>query len=123
MGVAVEVKLPGQVEPDVLAFPALESDAFGNGSQLLDERLDGRLSRLRDEGKLGQTVVLHLNGELRAKRIAAAGIGPREDVDADALRTAASAVARAMASVGGTVAWLLDESLPVPLEEQTRAPL
>ena len=39
----------------------------------------------------------------------------------DALRTAASTVAHRVADVGGTLAWLLDESLPLSLEEQARA--
>ena len=37
------------------------------------------------------------------------------------MRTAASAVVRSVADVGGTVAWLLDDSLPLSLEEQARA--
>jgi leucyl aminopeptidase len=49
------------------------------------------------------------------------GLGPSDELDADALRTAASAVARRVADVGGTVAWMLDESLPLTFEEQARA--
>jgi leucyl aminopeptidase len=50
-----------------------------------------------------------------------AGIGRIEELDPDALRTAAAAVARATSNVGGTIAWLLDETLPLPLDEQARA--
>src|SRR5437660_7299963 len=125
--VAVEVKLPGQIEPDVLALPVPEDGggAAANGALILDERLQGRLQRLTQEGELrgelGKTLVLHTDGELKAHRVAAAGIGRIEDLDADALRTAAASVARATAEVGGTVAWLLDETLPLPLDEQARA--
>ncbi|TMK27872.1 MAG: leucyl aminopeptidase [Actinobacteria bacterium] len=125
--VAVEVKLPGQIEPDVLALPVPEDGggAAANGALILDERLQGRLQRLTQEGELrgelGKTVVLHTDGELKAHRVAAAGIGRIEDLDADALRTAAASVARATEEVGGTVAWLLDETLPLPLDEQARA--
>jgi leucyl aminopeptidase len=121
--IAVDVAVPEQVEADVLAVAVADS---GNGisgqPKRLDERLNGRLSRLADEGELdpelGHSLVLHLDGELNARRIAAAGVGPRDRVDADALRTAAAAVAR---SAHGTVAWILDDSLPVPLDEQARA--
>ena len=125
--VAVEVKLPGQIEPDVLALPVAEDGGgpLSNGARILDERLRGRLQRLTQEGELrgelGKTLVLHTDGELKAHRVAAAGIGRIEDLDADALRTAAASVARATAEVGGTVAWLLDETLPLPLDEQARA--
>jgi leucyl aminopeptidase len=125
--VAVEVKLPGQIEPDVLAFPVPEpvDAAFSNGSAILDERLAGRLRRLAEEGELrgelGRTLVVHTDGELRAHRVAAAGIGKLEELDSDALRTAAAAVARATQDVGGTLAWLLDERLPLPPDEQARA--
>src|SRR2546425_11094243 len=125
--VAVEVKLPGQIEPDVLALPVPEDGggAAANGALILDERLQGRLQRLTQEGELrgelGKTLVLHTDGELKAHRVAAAGIGRIEDLDADALRTAAASVARATEEVGGTVAWLLDETLPLPLDEQARA--
>jgi leucyl aminopeptidase len=125
--VAVEVKLPGQIEPDALAVPLPEDDSapLSNGARVLDEQLKGRLQRLAAEGELGgelgKTVLLHTDGELSAHRVVVAGIGKLDEVDADALRTAASAVARRVADVGGTVAWLLDESLPLTFEEQARA--
>jgi len=125
--VAVEVKLPGQVEPDVLAVPVPE-DAEGqlsNSARILDERLRGRLRSLIQEGELrgelGKTLVLHTDGEVKARRVATAGIGRIEDLDSDALRTGAAAVARATREVGGTVAWMLDETLPLPLDAQARA--
>src|SRR5919197_3278094 len=125
--VAVEVKLPGEVEPDILAVPVAEDGGgpLTDGARVLDERLSGRLSRLAQDGELrgelGSTLVLHTDGELRARRVAAAGNGKLDAFDADALRTAAASVARVARNVGGTVAWLLDEKLPLPLGEQARA--
>jgi leucyl aminopeptidase len=125
--VSVEVKLPGEVVPDVLALAVLEGDeaAFSNGRPMLDEKLAGRLRRVAEDGELrgelGQTVLLHTDDDEGARRIAAAGIGRAAEVDADALRTAASSVAVAIEDVGGTIAWLLDETLPLPLQEQARA--
>src|SRR5205085_6449826 len=72
-------------------------------------------------GERGEAVLLQLNGKLEAPRLVAAGVGKREEVDADALRTAGSATAQALSRVGGTLVWLLDESLPVPLPEQAAA--
>src|SRR6266550_2471007 len=125
---AIEVRAPGEGEPDSLVIPLSEGDAggvFSNGARELDGRLKGRLQRLVDSGELkgdlGTAVVLHTDGELNARRVVIAGGGRRNENDADALRTAASAVAHSLADVGGTVGWLLDESLPLSLEEQGRA--
>src|SRR5438105_6724830 len=125
--VAIEVGLQDQIEPDTLAvaLPEDGSGALSNGARVLDERLQGRLQRLADNGELkaelGKTVLLHTDGELNARRVVVAGVGKLDQLDADALRTAASAVARRAADVGGTVAWMLDDALPLPLDEQARA--
>jgi leucyl aminopeptidase len=124
--VTIEVKAPGEGEPDSLAvpFPA-GSGPFSNGARELDGLLAGRLQRLADtgelKGELGTTVVLHTDGELNARRVVVAGVGERDEVDADTLRTAAAAVAHRVADVGGTLGWRLDPSLPLSLEEQARA--
>jgi leucyl aminopeptidase len=123
----IEVRQPGELEPDALAIPFPEEDgaSLSNGTRALDERLKGRLQRLVEDGELkgelGKTLLLHTDGELDARRLIVAGVGKREDVDADALRTAASAVVRRLADVGGTVAWQLDDSLPPSLDDQARA--
>ena len=125
--VAIEVKLPGQVEPDALAVPVVEGgvDDFTNGARILDERLNGQLRRLLDDGELkgelGKTLLLHTDDALNARRAVVAGVGKRDEIDADAVRTAASAVARRVGDVAGDVAWILDESLPLPFAEQARA--
>jgi leucyl aminopeptidase len=123
----IEVRKPGELEPDALAipFPREDGASLSSGTRALDERLKGRLQRLVEDGELkgdlGKTVLLHTDGELDARRLIVAGVGKREDVDADALRTAASAVVRRLADVGGTVAWQLDDSLPLSLDDQARA--
>jgi leucyl aminopeptidase len=120
--VGIEVKSPGEVEPDTLALPLAEEDST---PRALDEQLNGRLQRLADDGELkgelGKTVVLHADGDAKARRVVVAGVGRRDDVDADSLRTAAAAVARRVADVGGSVAWVVDSSLPLSKEEQARA--
>jgi len=123
--IPVEVKLPGQAEADTLAVAFAEGDALSEGARVLDQQLGGRLQRLADSGKLhsglGRTVLLHTDSELKARRVVVAGIGKAGEVDADAMRTAASSVVGEIGDTGGSIAWLLDESLPLPLEEQARA--
>jgi len=82
----------------------------------LDPRLAGLVESGEIDGKAGSTCVLHQDG---GGRIVAAGAGPREELDADAIRDAAAAVARL--GLGGSLAWLLDNSLPLSAAEQARA--
>jgi leucyl aminopeptidase len=116
--------LPGQEQADTLALTVAQP-LGGEGARIVDEKLGGRLARLVAGGELraerGEAVVLHLNGELSSPRLVAAGIGPRDTVDADALRTAGAAAAQSVDRIGGTILWLLDETLPVPLPEQAAA--
>jgi leucyl aminopeptidase len=124
MGLTIGMALPGQEQADTLALPVAQP-LGGEGARIVDERLGGRLARLVDSGELrgerGEAVLLHLNGELSSPRLVAAGIGPRDTVDADALRTAGAAAAQSVDRIGGTILWLLDETLPVPLPEQAAA--
>jgi leucyl aminopeptidase len=103
-------------EADVLAFPV---GPKGLPSLAGDE--DAR--RVADEeevgAKVGRTAVLYPDGNTPARRVVLVGLGPAEELDADTVRTAAAAVAEAAERVGGTLAWVLDDSLPHP--EQGRA--
>jgi leucyl aminopeptidase len=67
--------------------------------------------------KAGRTAVLYPEGGPR--RVVLVGLGPENELDADTIRTAAAEVAEAAGRVGGTLAWILDDSLPHP--EQARA--
>src|SRR5215467_6148050 len=125
MRVDVEAGAPESVETDVLAAPQLAAEPLSNRLASLDGRLGDLLSRLVEEGeaagKLKTAPLIHLNGELKAERLAVAGVGVREAVDADALRTAAGTVAREAREFATSIAWLLDDSLPFPPAEQARA--
>lgn len=120
---AIGIGLPGQERADAIALPV--ANPAGAEETRLDERLGGLLARLRESGELrtgrGDALLLHLDGELEAPRLVVAGVGERAQVDADALRTAAASAARALSRVGGTLLWLLDEELSVPLPEQAAA--
>src|SRR2546430_1122294 len=111
MGVQVSVVSPGAVEADVLAVPVVEpGEPPANGplevrpgSRLADRAAAGEVS-----GELGEACLLHVEDVVGAARVATAGVGPRDGVDPDSVRTAAGAVARAASRFGGSVAWLLD---------------
>jgi leucyl aminopeptidase len=119
MRVEVSAAEPGELEVDVLGVPVAEPPDVSR----LDERIRSRLGRLVESGELtgepGSTVVLHLDGELAASRVAVAGVGALPD--ADSIRTAAAAVAREATRFGGTVGWVVESTLGVPPAVQARA--
>jgi leucyl aminopeptidase len=124
MNVEVQAVAPEQVEADVLAVP-LAADGAGAAASKLDTTLDGLLGRLISDGELrddvGRAGIVHVDGKLGARRVAFAGVGPRDEVDADILRTAAAAVAHAAGDFADRIAWAIDESLPLSPAEQARA--
>ena len=116
---------PEQAEADVLAVPLAGEDGLIGAAATLDSSLDGLLANLAADGELrgeaGRVSIVHVDGKLGAPRVAVVGLGPRKQVDADALRTAAAAVARETGGYAETVAWAVDGALEVPAEEQARA--
>ena len=125
MQVEVQAVTPEQVEADVVAVPLTGDNELAGAAAALDSKLDGLLGRLAAEGELrgeaGHVSIVHVDGKLGSPRVAVAGLGPREQIDADALRTAAAAVARETGSYAETVAWAIDGALELPAEEQARA--
>ena len=126
MEIEVTTAPAGSVDAQMLAFAVSEpTSVLPQVAQELDRSLGGRLARLVETGELrgeaGQVCVTHVDGSLQAERVAAAGAGPLDELDADSLRQAAAAAAQADSRVGGTLAWALDESLKLPLDEQARA--
>jgi leucyl aminopeptidase len=93
---------------DVLAFPAGPKGLPGLAQ-------DDDAKRVAEEeeiaAKAGRTAVLYPDGT-STRRVVLVGLGPADELDADSVRTAAAAVAEAGERVGGTLAWLLDDSLP-----------
>src|SRR5919201_4146316 len=103
------------VEADVLAFPVRKPVALDGAAAELDRLVDGRLGRLAKDGELrgerGAVTLLHLDGELAARRLAAVGVGELGELDSDGLRTAAAQLAIQAGGVGErTVAWVVDEN-------------
>jgi leucyl aminopeptidase len=125
MDVEVQAAAPAEVEADVVAVPLAGGNGLDGVAAQLDSALDGLLGRLAAEGELhdevGRAGLVHVDGKLTAPRVAVAGVGPRDRVDADAVRTAAAAVARTAGEFAGRIAWAIDPSLPLPPAEQARA--
>jgi leucyl aminopeptidase len=124
VAVPIDIALPGQTAADALAV-TVGRPLGGDGLRIVDEKLGGRVRQLVESGELrgdtGEALLIHTNGELEAPRLVLAGSGARDEVDLDALRTAGAAAAHSLARVGGTLCWLLDETLPVPLPAQAAA--
>ena len=124
---------PEAIEADVLGVGVVEPATEPGGAvAAIDRPLGGRLADLAREGELtatgGSVLLLHVEAgprhpppPLAASRVAAAGLGAAERLDADAIRTAAAAAARTAARFGGSLAWVVDEALPLPAAEQARA--
>src|SRR3954466_15961566 len=125
MRVEVQGVAPEQVEADVVAVPLVGGNELGGSAAALDSKLDGLLGRLVADGELrgdaGRVSIVHVDGKLGARRVAVAGLGPREHLDADSPPPAAPAGARETSGYAESVAWVIDESLDLPAEEQVRA--
>src|SRR5919201_716861 len=117
MQVQVQAAAPAEVDADTLAVPLTE-EGLTESAQSVDAKLEGLLQQLLDEGELrgelGYAHIVHVRGNLPAKRVAVAGLGKRDEVDADAVRTVGAAVAQASGQFTTSLAWALDSSLPLP---------
>jgi leucyl aminopeptidase len=103
----LEVSVTGFAEGDVIGVATADGTLAGEEGRLLEAE--------GFEPAAGAATLLHVDG----KRIAVAGLG--EEIDADAFRTAGAAVARLARRIGGTLGWVLDDELPLAVEEQARA--
>ena len=85
----VLVAAPGEVEADVLAVAVPEPAALTGPAATLDRELDGQLSDLVDSGEIrgnrDSATIVHA-GAGGAKRVAVAGLGKPEELNADSVR-------------------------------------
>ena len=101
---------PAEIEADLLVLPA-----GGAHVRALDARFDGRLARAAADAR--PLAVLPVTSEVRARRVAVVAL---DESEPEGLRTAAARIVRDQRG-GATVAWALDEWLPMSLERQTKA--
>jgi leucyl aminopeptidase len=118
MEVSVSGPDPLAVEARVVAFAVRDEKALPGA---LGERVRSLLDADGFQARAGNAVIVHLPPDAGVERVAAGGLGP--EIDADAVRTAAGGIAQVAKPIGGTLVWVLDESLPLPAAEQARAAL
>jgi len=117
---------PELAESDILAVAVADPARLLSAARRVDAALAGRLTHLAEDGELkGATrrlTVIHTLGDLPAHRVAVAGVGKEDELDADCLRTAAARVAGFATGLrGGTIAWALEPELPLSLVQQAQA--
>jgi leucyl aminopeptidase len=100
-------------EPAELAADILAVAVGGALVQELDPLFGGRLAAAAADAD--PLAIVHVADELRARRVALIAV---DELDAEGLRTAA---ARAVRAHDGSVAWPLDESLPLDATAQVQA--
>ena len=111
MNVEVTAAEPAAVEADTLALAA-----GGLRVRELDRLFEGRLARAAADAD--PVAVVPVTTELRARRVVLVALDESEPED---LRTAAARAVRAHRDGAGTLAWALDESVPLALYRQVRA--
>ena len=114
----VSVSGPDSLAVEAQVFALAVRDGIAPPGDL-GERVRSLLDADGFEAKPGHAVLLHLPAEAGVERVAVGGLGA--EIDADAVRTAAGGIARLVEPIGGTVAWILDDSLPLAATEQARA--
>ncbi|MEP6910418.1 MAG: leucyl aminopeptidase [Actinomycetota bacterium] len=117
----IEVRTAQDTSPeaDVVAV-AVGPSGLPKGANGLDERVSKVAEEEDVAAEAGRTAVLHLDGD-GPRRVVLVGLGPKAELDEDTLRTAAAAVAKETKRVGGSLAWLLDDSLGFSPSKQGRA--
>src|SRR5688572_24172965 len=102
-----------QTEPDdgdALAVPVLDSRAMPAVEQRLTELVDA--DRVR---RLGDAYLVHVAEAEGGRDVVVVGLGKADELDSDAVRTAAAAATRQLHRSRSTLAWPLDEQLSVAL--------
>jgi len=120
MRVEVQAVAPAEVEAGVVAV-LLTAGGLTETGRTLDSTLDGLLSRIAQDGEarsdLGRARLVHAGD----RRVVLAGVGETSLVDADALRTTAAAVVGEAGEFVDSIAWPIDDALPLSGEEQAGA--
>jgi leucyl aminopeptidase len=116
--VRADALIVGRHSDDAKVTPALAA---------VDKKLGGLLSKVmaaeKFEGKIGQVSHVHTDGRLRAARVLVAGLGPKKDSGAEAVRRAASAAARRARDLGArsAAAYLAADGVPARARAQATA--
>src|SRR4051795_6903867 len=108
----VEAQAGDRLTADVVVVPVAEGGEAPGGAH---ERVRELVASGEAGTDFGAVTVTVVDGQ----RIAVAGLGRR--ADADAVRTAVAGAARETRRVGGTLAYVVNDSLALDAAEQARA--
>src|SRR5580765_966014 len=108
----VEAQAADRIDADVVVVPVAEG---GEPPKAAGEQVRELLSSGEAGTAFGSVTVVHAEG----RRLVVAGLGGR--ADADAVRTAVAGAARETKRVGGSLAYVVNESLDLDAAEQARA--
>jgi leucyl aminopeptidase len=103
-------------DADALAVPVLDSRPLSAVEERLTALVDP--DRIR---RLGDAYLVHLAEPDGGRDVVVVSLGEAEELDSDAVRTAAGAATRQLHRPGSSLAWPLDDKLSLALEEQVRA--
>src|ERR1700757_1676807 len=121
MRVEVQAGAPADFDAAVVAV-LLSADGLTEPARAVDASLDGLLAQLAQDGELrsdlGSARLVHVAGGSSPRRVVVAGAGEADRLDADGLRTAASAVVSEAGGFVDSIAWPIDPALPLSPDEQ-----
>ncbi|HEY0387435.1 MAG TPA: leucyl aminopeptidase [Gaiellales bacterium] len=126
MKISTTAGSPAAANVDLLAVAMSKPVSLDGAAAELDRAMDGAISRLvkanEIRGGAGQVTLVHTapGSGVRPRRIAVVGLGPREKADDEAVRNAAGAAVRALASVRGRTIGMVLDGLPVDASRAAR---
>ena len=104
MNIQVKKGKVTQAKTELVLFPVFEELPFDGTLKTADRQLNGKISELFQsgefKGKAKEIYLLHMPGELKAKRLLLAGLGPRKKLSLDTLREAFGKAAAAIRKLG-----------------------
>jgi len=123
MRITTTTQSPTRTSADVLAVPIPKPPVLEGAAAEVDSALGGTIARLIESGEIrggrGQVTMVHTgDGGLRARRVAVAGLG--SSPDADAVRLAAAASARAAGNIRARSLGFAVEAAPLERDLATR---
>ncbi|HZJ28325.1 MAG TPA: leucyl aminopeptidase [Acidimicrobiia bacterium] len=101
-----------RVEADLVVVPVFVDRDLGAGAAVIDAAIAGLADFMAEagfDGKPGETLATPSFGQLGAGAALLVGVGPRDELDADAIRRAGATLARRATKVRTVATTLLDE--------------
>ena len=124
MKISVQIGDLRMVEADAICCPTFEGSELQDVSKLIDQAIDGQISRLLSLGdhigKIKQSTILYINEGIACPRVCLIGLGKLNQLNLESVRQAAASALKKMRSLGiKTVACSV--SIPEATTEQIQA--